>query len=43
MAYFTRLDRLENVEVVNLIKQETSQIVGKSKKRHSPTSGRRNT
>lgn len=39
MAYLTRLDCLEKVEVVNLIKQETSQIVGKTKKRKSPTSG----
>jgi len=43
VAYFKRLDRLEKVEVVNLIKQETSQIVGKSKKRQSPTSGGHNT
>jgi len=43
VAYFTHLDRLKKVEVVNLIKQETSQIVDKSKKRQSPTSGGHNT
>lgn len=37
MAYVTRFDRLEKVEIVNLNKQEISQIVDKSKKHQSPT------
>jgi hypothetical protein len=43
VTYFTRFDHLENVEVLNLIKQETSQIVGQNKKRQSRTSDGHNT